>query len=248
MKPWKEGKLISLSIALALLGTACGGSQAYVPPTPQGTGTNGTNNAFNGDPGSNPGSNITANASTDSSAGSPAITKSFTIQGNEFSNKPPTPTFYPNYPDNVKMEGISTDSILKVTLTGSPTLRAQYADSGYSKGYAGSQIYTQCLQVNIKLIDHDTGLQVGSDQTVSVSTVSTKTNIKCGDQAPHPNADFSGSLTSGHGPIDLVISQANVDVYYNSSMGGTVWMHQLGPLYYTYVAQGSLIIHTNKTQ
>ncbi len=249
-------KSISLSIALTILTSACGG-QAYTDAKSPSANSTLTGNGisqqtpwttFSGTPSTTP--------STAATGSSPAITKSFTLQGTGGYN-----TNYPftaNYKTSYTYENISADSRLVFNLTGtngstnttgSAVVQAQYLNSQF---YTGCRIYSTCEQISIAVLDHVTQKQVGSNITISANVTSTDGKGSCGGlTTATPSFDASQMiLGSGHGSIDVQISQIQSVLWYNSCAGGNLYSQSgyAALLPYNYIQSGVLIIHTDTTQ
>jgi len=141
----------------------------------------------------------------------------------------------------------NTDSILKVTISsGSP---GQVGTSGYTANYS-------CLQFNVT---------VGSNSQQVTLSYGNPPAGPCAGLPSSQTLDFSGQLTSGHGPLNVVITQAMYDNCSKAASGGygingsmITYFYPGWGIYYggctmtsvysTHTVTGSLKVSTNMTQ
>lgn len=258
MNLWKFGKierslvLVPISIALAVLSTACGG-QAYDGANPN----SGSGNTTAGNTSVPWITYPNAVSSGTPTGASEPISKTFTLQGTSGAGFAPS-SWKPNFQSYVAYSGISADSRLVVDVQ--PTSGSWFvqAQSVTSSAYEGATIYSGCMQVMVQIYDdglvaqyggYNSNSQIGANQYLSFNTLSSDGTGSCGltIQANTSN-DFSNAVLSSGSASTKTVMISQAYSYITSNSAGAVSNGDLALLYYTYIQSGNVLIHTDTTQ
>lgn len=234
MKNWKKNALLPVIIVLPLLISGCGGQAYQTQSASPTTSTSSTNN--------NTGNSTTTTTTTTTSNLYPPVPVGFTLVGTRGTSPAPTGS-------SKQITGISTDRTLRITFKADDLTPITSCNNG-SCGY---QTYNGCVGLRASI---DGG---NSYQTVTINTAYQDEDKlaanggtgSCTDGAgntisANPVANFTGSMTSGHGAITLLIYNAT-----STTKGPTSYYgYAVGPmqlLYYTWQIAVSAYIHTDTT-
>ncbi len=155
---------------------------------------------------------------------------------------------------------ISTDTRLVVDvipISGVSQFVYQFNDWSYANGcdrngecYTNTPPYkTSCLRFDISLKNHGSATAF-STQTVTLNARSADGTGSCGDgSTASTTIDFSGFLRSGHGALDVQVSNVRAllqdnSAYCNYYQCGWTWLSPVVSL----VTRASLVVRTNGTQ